>query len=86
MKTRAFSILTILAASVAVNANAQDPQQGTGETDGYRLVWQDLFDGTELNPLRWDIEVNGSGNGNAELQYYREENVSSVTTARAIPA
>ncbi len=76
MKTRAFSILTILAASVAVNANAQDPQQGTGETDGYRLVWQDLFDGTELNPLRWDIEVNGSGNGNAELQYYREENVS----------
>lgn len=52
-------------------------QNGSGETDGYRIVWQDLFDAEELNPLRWDIEVNGNGGGNNELQYYtdRPENV-----------
>lgn len=56
---------------------AADPQIGTGETDGYKLVWQDLFDGESLDPLCWNIEVNGNGGGNNELQYYtdREENV-----------
>jgi len=62
---------------MSLAASAADPQVGTGETDGYRLVWQDLFDGTELDPQRWNIEVNGSGGGNNELQYYtdRESNV-----------
>lgn len=60
-----------------LQAAALAPQTGTGETDGYKLVWQDLFDGEALNMLRWNIEVNGSGGGNNELQYYtdREENV-----------
>ena len=49
---------------------AAEPQNGTGETDGYKLVWQDLFDGESLNLDRWNIEVNGDGGGNAELQYY----------------
>ncbi len=58
-------------------SGAVAPQVGSGETDGYKLVWQDLFDSDELNPLRWEIEVNGDGGGNAELQYYtdRESNV-----------
>lgn len=57
---------------------AVDRQTGSGETDGYHLVWQDLFDGDELDPLSWDIEVNGNGGGNQELQYYtdRPENVT----------
>ena len=64
----------LMAASTAF---AADPQSGTGETDGYKLVWQDLFDFGTLNPDRWNIEVNGSGGGNNELQYYtdRTENV-----------
>ena len=61
----------------ATTAFAADSQSGTGETDGYKLVWQDLFDFGTLNPDRWNIEVNGSGGGNNELQYYtdRTENV-----------
>lgn len=61
----------------SAGAMAAEPQNGSGETDGYHLVWQDLFDGEELNLLRWDIEVNGAGGGNNELQYYtdRPENV-----------
>lgn len=52
-------------------------QTATPDADGYILVWQELFNGESLNPERWDIEVNGGGGGNNELQYYtdREENV-----------
>lgn len=43
----------------------------------YALVWSDEFDGTELNTQNWTIEVNGSGGGNQEKQYYtdRAENL-----------
>lgn len=51
-------------------------QVGSGETNGYKLVWQDLFDGDALDETVWNIEVNGNGGGNNELQYYRRENVS----------
>ena len=49
---------------------------GTGETDGYHLVWADYFNGTALDASKWNVEVNGEGGGNAELQFYREENVT----------
>ncbi len=67
----------LLASTLFISASAAEPQNGTGETDGYRLVWQDLFDKGTLDPMRWEIEVNGDGGGNNELQYYtdREENV-----------
>ena len=66
-----------LASCAALPAVAKDAQVGTGEADGYRLVWQDLFDDSELRPDRWNIEVNGSGGGNNELQFYtdRKSNV-----------
>ena len=47
----------------------------------YQLVWSDEFDGTSLNTANWSYDVgNGCPNlcgwGNAELQYYRSQNVS----------
>ncbi len=49
-------------------------------SDGYRLVWQDSFDGNRLDEDRfWNIEVNGDGGGNQELQFYARENVSLGT-------
>ena len=70
-------ILAALATAGVLTTYGADPQIGSGETDGFKLVWQDLFDAPELNPMRWDIEVNGDGGGNSELQYYtdRPENV-----------
>ena len=59
-------------ATAALSVSAARPQTGSGETDGYRLVWQDLFDADVINPFRWNIEISGSGNGNAELQYYTD--------------
>lgn len=51
-------------------------QKGTGEVDGYKLVWQDLFDENQLDNEAWNVEVRNDGGGNNELQYYRKENVS----------
>ena len=68
MKTTGLIASALMA--MALPALAAEPQVGTGETDGYKLVWQDLFDGTSLNLDRWNIEVNGDGGGNNELQYY----------------
>ena len=68
MKTTGLIASALMA--MALPAMAAEPQNGTGETDGYKLVWQDLFDGESLNLDRWNIEVNGDGGGNAELQYY----------------
>lgn len=59
--------------------NQASDQNGSGETDGYTLVWQDLFDGNTLDETVWNIEVNGDGGGNNELQYYRRENVTVGT-------
>lgn len=52
---------------------------------GWTLVWQDEFDGTEINPDNWEFMIGDgtayglpSGWGNNELQYYtdRPENAS----------
>lgn len=55
---------------------SQPSENGSGETGGYVLVWQDLFNGDALDESVWNVEVIGDGGGNNELQYYREENVS----------
>lgn len=38
--------------------------------------WSDEFDGETLDTANWNIEVNGDGGGNQELQYYRAENIA----------
>lgn len=37
---------------------------------GYKLVWDDEFNEKSLDTTKWNIEVNGKGGGNNELQYY----------------
>ncbi|MCR5834923.1 MAG: glycoside hydrolase family 16 protein [Lachnospiraceae bacterium] len=46
--------------------------------ESYQLVWSDEFDGDALNRDYWNVEVNGDGGGNNELQYYldRKENIN----------
>lgn len=55
------------------NANATAGQTAAGD---YELVWNMDFTGTSLNADAFNIEVNGNGGGNNELQYYREKGVS----------
>ncbi len=50
---------------------------GSGEVDGYKMVWEDKFDSGVLDETNnWTVEVNNGGGGNNELQYYRRENIS----------
>ncbi len=44
--------------------------------DEYILVWNADFTQSSLNQTAWNIEVNGDGGGNNELQYYCEKGVS----------
>lgn len=46
--------------------------------EGMNLVWQDEFNGEELNLEDWSFETGTGSNGwgNNELQYYRKENTS----------
>lgn len=73
--------LTFLSCTPAINPPVEEEEEvkteiGSGETNGYKLVWEDLFNGTALDETNWKIEVNGNGGGNSELQYYRRENIS----------
>lgn len=40
--------------------------------DEYEVVWEDNFDGNSLDRSIWNVEQNGDGGGNQELQYYRD--------------
>lgn len=53
---------------------------GSGENDGYKMVWEDTFNDSILDETnKWSVEVNGNGGGNSEIQYYRRENISLGT-------
>jgi len=47
------------------------------ERPGWTLIWQDEFEGSELDPEKWVAEIGGHGWGNNEYQFYtdRPENV-----------
>ncbi len=44
---------------------------------GWKLVWSDEFEGKEIDFSKWDVEENGHGGGNGEMQFYadRPENI-----------
>lgn len=69
----------ILAAVAAGMSFAAVAEGTSAAPEGYTLRWSDEFAGTALNEAIWNIEVNGSGGGNQELQYYRRENVAVGT-------
>ena len=74
------TLLLILLYFPSCRSGVSAPDQtGTGESDGYALVWADYFDDGVLDADKWVCEDNGWGGGNAELQYYRPDNVSVVT-------
>lgn len=47
--------------------------------DDYTLVWNEDFTDQSLDLNVWNIEVNGDGGGNNELQYYCEKGVTLAT-------
>ncbi|AHM60808.1 glycoside hydrolase family protein [Flammeovirgaceae bacterium 311] len=69
--------------TVELNSGGDNGIPGTGYTtpesyEGMSLVWQDEFDGDQLNTANWVHETGTGSNGwgNEELQYYRPENTT----------
>ncbi len=63
------SLLIVFGLLFALVSNANN-------TADYQLVWNMDFTGASLNADAFNIEVNGDGGGNNELQYYCEKGVS----------
>lgn len=73
---------TAKATGTIVNDGTYLPTDTTGydspkSYQGYKLVWDDEFNGKKLNSNDWNYETGGGGWGNNELEYYtsRPQNV-----------
>ncbi len=55
------------------NNNTTPPEYNPGT--GWTQAWSEEFEGTTLNNSIWNYETGAGGWGNAELQYYRDQNV-----------
>ncbi len=72
-----FIVMSISVFGCSDNDDSPTENNNPGEDyTGYTLVWSDEFDGSEIDDSKWSHEVNASGGGNNELQYYtaRPEN------------
>lgn len=65
-----FAIISISFASCSKDDSTTTPNDTIPEIPGYTLVWNDEFDGANIDLTKWEHEVNGDGGGNNELQYY----------------
>ncbi|MCR5737378.1 MAG: glycoside hydrolase family 16 protein [Eubacterium sp.] len=70
--------LALVVAFTGISYQAKENKDANAAQVGeWELVWSDEFDGNSLKTENWNIEVNGNGGGNNELQYYtnRKENI-----------
>lgn len=64
--------------SVPTSTPIQPPAQiPVSSEEGWELVWQDEFDGTEINRANWTYDIGGWGWGNGEAQYYTDRSENS---------
>lgn len=43
-----------------------------GHIEGWNIVWQDEFEGTEIDRTKWTFDLGGSGWGNNEWEFYTD--------------
>ena len=66
MKARLIAVL----AAIFVLSFGTVRQCALADGNERELIWSDEFDGDSLNRDNWNVEVNGYGGWNDELQYY----------------
>lgn len=69
-------IAVALSFAVAVSGIAvqkYQPEEVKAADTNYQLVWSDEFNGSSLDRNVWNVEQNGDGGGNGELQYYLDD-------------
>jgi beta-glucanase (GH16 family) len=70
MKIYFYYFLIILSMAGAWSVQAQ----------GYKLIWSDEFNGTQLDATNWTKETGGGGWGNNELEYYTDRDVNAFVS------
>ena len=76
-----FILLVLITAGCAPVDNVETSEEAelpqTAEEmeaiNGYTLIWQDEFEGDQLNPDNWTYDLGGGGWGNHELQTYTSD-------------
>ncbi|WP_274365154.1 glycoside hydrolase family 16 protein [Paenibacillus thermotolerans] len=67
-------LLHLLLAGCAMGNKTNSGEQVKMTADnGWKLVWNDEFDGGEIDRSKWDYDIGGHGFGNNESQYYTTE-------------
>jgi len=64
--------------------NPAEPTRTIPAPEGWELVWHDEFDGANIDPNKWGHEVNATGGGNNELQYYTSRSENSFLEAGSL--
>ncbi|MFT4603893.1 MAG: beta-glucanase (GH16 family) [Rhodothermales bacterium] len=72
----AFSML-VLASCDSSSSDTDQPDVTIPEPDGFRLVWNDEFEGFEVNTANWTHWITGNPHNN-ELQYYTSRKLNST--------
>lgn len=91
MRIKIFIIMMIVMNSILTSFCQNSDKSPTKNTDdeipvpeGYELVWNDEFSGSEIDASKWEHEVNAAGGGNNELQYYTDRRVNSFVENGAL--
>jgi beta-glucanase (GH16 family) len=84
-------LLTGFTALILAGAACSDknPAKSSGGDDipvpqGWKLVWNDEFNGSSISPANWGFQVNGDGGGNNELQYYTNRDTNASVEGGAL--
>lgn len=67
-----FAVVLAFSMTFGIPCYTQSEIQTVQAADEYEVVWEDNFDGNSLDRSIWNVEQNGDGGGNQELQYYRD--------------
>lgn len=78
-KIALYLFVLMLTFSLQACSDDSDDKETTGPPplEGWNLVWNDEFDGADIDPTKWEHEVNAQGGGNNELQYYTDRQANS---------
>jgi beta-glucanase (GH16 family) len=85
IRVNKFMIVSITSIIVFIFLNCSSEDNNTLITPvpndsipGWDLVWNDEFEGNNIDQTKWEHEVNGQGGGNNELQYYTDRELNSL--------
>lgn len=66
------AVVLTLVMAFCIPCYVQSERETVQAADEYEVVWEDNFDGNSLDRSIWNVEQNGDGGGNQELQFYRD--------------